>query len=199
MSDTILDRFTIGQGKILPVDHTGPASYTTGGETVGTLNDLTGIALLGLGSIDMVLGSGNITESGNYYVQAQQAGLGVRKTFLLQWFNTGATGGAGVASVTITAPGTYVSPAVPTVTFSAAPAGGTTATGVAVMGDAGTEVVGVLVTNPGSGYLTAPTVTFSTGGATGTSNLNPSGTAGTQVASATNLSGETVRLAYIGK
>lgn len=199
MSDTILDRFTIGQGKILPVDHTGPASYTTGGETIGTLNDLTGIALLGLGSIDILLGSGSLSVSGNYSVQAQPIGAGVRKQVKLKWLYAAGAGGSGVQSVTITAGGTYTSPAVPTVTFGAAPAGGTTATGVAIMGTGGTTVAGVLITNPGSGYLTAPSVTFGSGGATGTAVLNPSGAAGTEVASTSNLSGETVRLAYVGK
>ena len=60
MSDTVLDRFTIGAGKILPVDHTGPASYTTGGETLGNINNMTGISVVGLGSLDMVLGSGSL-------------------------------------------------------------------------------------------------------------------------------------------
>jgi hypothetical protein len=86
MADTILDRFTIGQGKILPVDHTGPASYTTGGETVGTLNNLTGIAGVGMDSFDLILGSGNLSASGNYQVFVQQTGLGVRKTFKILWF-----------------------------------------------------------------------------------------------------------------
>ena len=51
-----------------------------------------------------------------------------------------------------------------TVTFSAPPAGGTTATGTAVINDGG--VVGITLTNAGSGYTTAPTVTI-TGNGTG--------------------------------
>lgn len=51
-----------------------------------------------------------------------------------------------------------------TVTFSAPPAGGTTATGTAVI-DSG-SVVGITLTNPGSGYTTAPTITI-TGNGTG--------------------------------
>lgn len=96
MADTILDRFTVGQGKILPVDHAGPASYTTGGETVGTLNNLTGIALLGLDSIDMILGSGSLSVSGNYWVVVQPIGTGVRKQFKILWF----TASSGVPSFT---------------------------------------------------------------------------------------------------
>ena len=85
MSDTKLDSFTIGQGKIIPVDHTGPASYTTGGETIGTQSNLTGIAILGLDSVDQILGSGSLSLSGNYAVQAQQTGTGIRKQTKLKW------------------------------------------------------------------------------------------------------------------
>ena len=198
MSDTVLDRFTIGAGKILPVDHTGPASYTTGGETLGNINNMTGISVVGLGSLDMVLGSGSLSESGNYQVAVQQTGLGSRKTFNLLWYYAAGAGGAGVDYITVTAGGTYTG-TTPTVTLTAAPAGGTTSTAVAVLNGAGTAVIGFLVTNPGSGYLVAPTVTVSTGGANGTAVLNPSGATGSQVASATNLSGETVRIGYVGR
>ena len=86
MSDTVLDRFTIGAGKILPVDHTGPKSYPTGGETLGTTNNFTGISVVGLGSLDMILGSGSLSVSGNYWVVVQPVGTGIRKTFKLVWF-----------------------------------------------------------------------------------------------------------------
>lgn len=88
MSDTVLDRFTIGAGKIIPVDHAGPASYAgpTDGETIGTTNNFTGISVVGLGSLDMILGSGSLSESGNYYVLVQATGTGIRKTFTLFWF-----------------------------------------------------------------------------------------------------------------
>lgn len=66
------------------------------------------------------------------------------------------TGGT-VTSVTMGAAGSgYTS--VPTVTFSAAPAGGTLATGTATI--SGGAVTAVAVTTPGTGYTT-PTVTFS--------------------------------------
>lgn len=90
MPDTKLDSFPVGAGKIIPVDHTGPASYTPGGETIGTQNNLTGIALLGLDSVDMILGSGSLSLSGNYLVRSQQTGLGVRKQTKLLWYNAGA-------------------------------------------------------------------------------------------------------------
>lgn len=69
-------------------------------------------------------------------------------------------------SVTITNGGSGYS-AVPTVTFSAPPSGGTTATGIAVVGEGG-SVTSVVITNPGSGYITNPTVTFATAPSSGT-------------------------------
>lgn len=55
----------------------------------------------------------------------------------------------------------------PTVTFTAAPAGGTTATGVANIDPVTGTVRSITITNPGDGYRVAPTVTFSGGGGTG--------------------------------
>lgn len=96
MSDTILNRYTIGAGKILPVDHSGPKSYPTGGETLGTVNNMTGISVAGLGSIDIIEGSGSLSVSGNYWVMVQPTGSGNRKTFKLLWF----TAAAGVPTLT---------------------------------------------------------------------------------------------------
>jgi hypothetical protein len=63
-------------------------------------------------------------------------------------------------SITVSAGGTGYVAASTTVAFTAAPAGGTTATGFAVVTNAGV-VQGVVVTNQGSGYTAAPTVTIS--------------------------------------
>mgnify|MGYP003634253410 CR=1 FL=1 len=71
--------------------------------------------------------------------------------------------GKGVESVTVSAGGTGYS-GTPSVSFAAPPAGGTTATGTVVV-NAGV-ITGVVITNPGSGYVTAPAVTF-TGAGTG--------------------------------
>lgn len=85
-------------------------------------------------------------------------------------------GGDAVASVSITDGGYYY--VAPTVTFDAAPTGGTTATGTAVLGDLPAFVIGedaeltearnnnlkqvvsVTVTSAGSGYTSTPSVTF---------------------------------------
>ena len=65
-----------------------------------------------------------------------------------------------VNAITITDGGEYYNSALPpTVTFSAAPEGGTTATGTAVVSSAGI-VTGITITEAGSGYTTAPTVTI---------------------------------------
>ena len=69
-----------------------------------------------------------------------------------------------VASTTITAGGSGYTSA-PTVTFSAAPAGGVTATGTATV--ASNAVTAITITNPGNGYTSAPTITLSGGGGTG--------------------------------
>ena len=68
-----------------------------------------------------------------------------------------------IASVNLSSGGTGYS-GTPTVTFTAAPAGGTTATGTAIV--SGT-VSSVTVTNGGSGYTSAPTVNLTSGGGTG--------------------------------
>ena len=62
-----------------------------------------------------------------------------------------------VRSVTVTYGGSgYTTP--PVVTFTPAPPGGTTATGVATVQNG--QVVGVTITNPGFGYTAVPTVSF---------------------------------------
>tara|TARA_S200002703_G_scaffold36109_1_gene31218 strand:+ start:1984 stop:3057 length:1074 start_codon:yes stop_codon:yes gene_type:complete len=65
-----------------------------------------------------------------------------------------------VDAITITDGGEHYKSALPpTVTFSAAPEGGTTATGTAVVSSAGI-VTGITITEAGAGYTTAPTVTI---------------------------------------
>lgn len=73
--------------------------------------------------------------------------------------------GKPVDSVTISNGGTGYT-TLPTVAFTAAPAGGITATGVAVK-NGSNVITSVTITNPGAGYLSAPTVSFTGGGGTG--------------------------------
>lgn len=74
----------------------------------------------------------------------------------------------GVGGALITNPGLYA--VAPTVTFGAPPAGGTTATGTPLMlGTAPNLTVGgINMTSWGSGYVSTPTVTFSSGAAAAT-------------------------------
>ena len=104
MSDTRLGLYTIGQGRAIPVDHSGPASYATGGETLGAINNQTGVTLQGLATLDAVLVVG-VAISGSYWVLAQPSGTGTRKTFKLLWF----TATAGVPSLTQVTNGTNLS------------------------------------------------------------------------------------------
>jgi hypothetical protein len=96
MADKALAVLTVGQGKMIPVDHAGPTSYATGGETLGSINNQTGITVLGLGTLDDVLGSGSVSISGNYGVIVQPVGKGEQKTFKLIWV----TATAGIPSTT---------------------------------------------------------------------------------------------------
>ena len=77
-----------------------------------------------------------------------------------------------VSGLTYTAGAGYTS--APALAFSAAPAGGVTATGYVTV--AGGVITGAFLTNPGQGYTTAPTATLTGGGFT---------TAGTVTASIT--------------
>jgi hypothetical protein len=82
---------------------------------------------------------------------------------LIQGQETYSLSGA-VVGATVTAGGNYA--IAPTVAFAAAPAGGTTAVGTAVL--TGTAVTAINMTTWGGGYVTAPTITFSPAGATAT-------------------------------
>jgi len=94
-----------------------------------------------------------------------------------QVFKIASTGGViagSVGSVAITNGGTGYTVA-PVVTFSAPPAGGTPATGTAVV--SGGVVTGVNITTAGSGYTAPPTVTFTAPvtGTTATGTASPTG------------------------
>ena len=72
--------------------------------------------------------------------------------------------GGVVTGTTITAGGSGYTSA-PTVAFAAPPAGGTQATGTAVITSG--AVTSITINNPGAGYTAAPAITFSGGGGTG--------------------------------
>ena len=112
-----------------------------------------------------------------------------------------AIGGEGVASVTISGTWSGFTGASTTVTFSAPQLpGGVTATGTAVINGGG-AVTGVTITEKGSGYTSAPTVTIadSDGGAetTGTATAVLTTDSG-DVGSSTNQENAIVPYAYVG-
>ncbi len=80
MADTRLGLYTAGQGRLVPLDHTGPTSYATGGETFGNQNSQTGISFQGLAELDAVIGGPS--KSGNYFVYAYPSN---QKQFKLVW------------------------------------------------------------------------------------------------------------------
>lgn len=61
------------------IDHTGPTSYTTGGQTLKA-------ASYGLRSLDFVQGS--LSSSGTYFVRSEPVGKGSKTTYKLLWFVT---------------------------------------------------------------------------------------------------------------
>lgn len=99
---------------------------------------------------------------------------------LPKFLNVGQVRGAGVTTA-----GTNYSQGV-TLTFAAAPGGGTTATGTAVIKDG--KFAGVTITNQGAGYTVAPTVTITKPTAvTGVSATGVSGEFTITVGSATGV------------
>lgn len=89
---------------------------------------------------------------GNYF-----PGLRIRQMTSL--FSAG-----GIVTVTITAAGSGYTGTIVGLTFTAAPAGGVTATGYGVI--SGGALASIVLTNPGSGYTVAPTITVASGAAT---------------------------------
>ena len=192
MGDTKLADYParLGDKQQVVVDHTGPALYAAGGETIGASNSMTGITVQGLSAIDFV-DIMDISVSGTYFVATQPTGKGPRKTAKLIWQYAG-TAGQGVDGVVFTA-GTGGTNGTATVN---ATGGGGSGASVSVV-TAGGLITSVTLLNPGSGYTTVPTFTPAAG--TGTITATIGSVTGIQVAAGTNLSGETVRLRYQGR
>ncbi len=133
-------------------------SITLGGGTLA--NDSTTSSSLASGVATLTLTAGG-THSTPPSVTITGAGTGATATASL---------GVTAASFTITG-GTTVYSAAPTVTISGG--GGTGATATALL--TGGVVSGITITNPGSGFTTAPAIAFS-GGTVTTAGTNPTGT-----------------------
>lgn len=178
----------IGKHGIWIGDHTGPASYVAGGETLTA-------QYFGLRSLDMAnaMRSTNLAYSAVSISPTGNAGA-ISQNIKLLW-QFASTGSVASVSQNAAGSGMTVGTTVPIV-FSAPAAGGVQATGTLTVLTATT--FSSVITNPGSGYTSAPTATVSgTGGTppTLTSNLS---TSGAQVAAGANLSGVSVRMIAIG-
>lgn len=159
----------------------------------GLFSKVPGSVLEKFAFLSKALDAVDANNSPNYYISV----LNNQSAYVWAFATIGSTlvsdvlsGGDTVASVDVTAGGTGYATATTNVTFTAAPAGGTTAQGVAVI-TAGV-VTGVTVTNPGAGYLTAPTVTITGAGtgATATATLTTATTnAGTAWGTKLNVAG----------
>ncbi len=139
-----------GSYTVAPTTVTFSAPTTAGGTTA------TGTVVLGpSGSVAAV----NITRAGAGYKSTPSVSFGSPNAGTTAQ-GTAVVSGV-VSSVSITKGGSYLLP--PTVAFGAPPAGGTQATGTAIFNRTGLfgTVTGVTITNPGKGYITAPSVTFS--------------------------------------
>jgi hypothetical protein len=138
------------------------------GDPTKGLSNWDGTNLVSMGSV----GSIGITNPGSGYLAAPSVVIGVpNDTGGVQATAeaTITTGAGGLTSIDVTAGGTGYA-AVPGVTITAPDVqGGTQAQAVATI--SGGIVVAVTITEPGSGYLTVPTVGFSSGAATATAVL----------------------------
>jgi hypothetical protein len=158
--------------------HISPNFATDGQVFLATSNQVwvisggvTNVALLSPLSLATELGSGAITsmDVAPWYTNGVMTvlvgitgGIGNSNVLNFQlsnfnaaWAEVGNMTGM-VTSVAVTTGATFGTP--PAVTFTAAPTGGTTATGIGILNGSGL-MTGVAITNPGKGYLVAPTPT----------------------------------------
>lgn len=79
-----------GRSKLIIVDHAGPTSYTTGGETFPQVSSYGGPNSLGLAGVSWV--GGGITEDGLYWVVPIFGGTGAEKSVIkLIWYGVAAS------------------------------------------------------------------------------------------------------------
>lgn len=176
-------------GKLMAiVDHPGPLSYVTGGETYPASN----LGRGGFDWIDQMSTFGAVSGSRVYNVSvgitAGYQGTGV-PSVNLKWSYASVSNG--VSGVVIATAGSAQTPG----TYSA-----TASTGAATISytiAAGGTLTAVSVTNPGSGYTAAPTFTIAAGGTPGTVTATVGTSAGIEVSSGTNLNASYVRLQAI--
>lgn len=174
---------------------TGPASYsTTAGDPVYNpgANEYINVP------------TSTRTQSGNYNVDFQPTAVGLniiragapnpgQSGWTARWSFTNLNGGSGVASVTGSG-GTGMTVGTYALSIAAPPAGGVQAVGSIQVLTATTYAI--TITNPGSGYTTAPTTTAATGGTPPTLTAHLS-VAGAEVAAGANLSAEQIQFGAV--
>jgi hypothetical protein len=144
------------------------------------------------------------TLSGNYNVDFQPAAVGYNNIragapsagqsgWTARWSFTNLNGGSGVASVTGSG-GTGMTVGTYALSIAAPPTGGVQAVGNIQVLTATTYTI--TITNPGSGYTSAPATTAATGGTPPTLTAHLSA-AGAEVAAGANLSAEQIQFGAV--
>lgn len=160
---------------------TANMTYTFGGQNVNTVTITNGGAGYTTAPVVVFSGGGGhgadgtATVSGGVItgVTVTNHGSGYTSAPTIQF-----SGGTGATAIANRAPGLYTTP--PTVTFSGGGGSGAAATAILENG----LVVGLSITNPGSGYTSAPTISITGGGGTGAT--------ATATINTTTISGATV-------
>ena len=174
-----------GRSKLTYVDHYGPSSYTTGGESWPQQNAYGGPNSVGLN--DVAWCSGGYTEDGLYFVVPVYGGKGgLNATIKLKWYAITISGST-FTGTAATLTGTNTAPTITTATGNPATAPIGVITGALAQTTGATGITGVqapVLTM--ASYTPAGTVTGTTGGTL------------TEVGSGTDLSASYLRLAVLG-
>lgn len=179
---------SIGGKLMAVVDHPGPVSYVSGGETYPASN-------LGRGGFDWIDNmpsfgavSGTRVYSVSPAIAAGYQGIGA-PTVNLKWSYAAVSNG--ISGVVIATAGSGQTPGV----YSATASTGTATISYTIA--AGGTLTVVTITNPGSGYTAAPTFTIAAGGSAGTVTATVGSSNGVEVPAGTNLNSTYIRLLAI--
>lgn len=132
-----------------------------------------------------------MSVSGNYELKFVPSAAGARATWNAYWYYSGREG---VTSVVQNVAGSGMTAG--TYALSASGGGGTGFAGTVTVLTA-TTIATPVITNPGSGYTSAPTITATTGGTAPTFTVTVAAASGA-VANTTNLSTETAQVSGLG-
>jgi hypothetical protein len=192
LNELLIQPSPLGELFVAARDVAGPASYVTGGQALSP-----NIFAL-LSGFKIVLTQG-LTQDQLYFTRVYghagpTFGGSSNSVAYMKWYYSGYAGsgvtavtGSGGSGMTV---GTYA------LAFTNTGTGGTGAAGTITVLTATTY--SIAITNPGSGYLTAPTVTAATGGTPPTLTAAIGSVAGFEVAAGTNLSTSRMRTLALG-